>query len=193
MDFSLSFLLKDKRTVWVDVIYYLAISLLVASVFSWVIFLVKNYDLKKQVLAESTKLATVGTDDQKKYEDYVMGYQKKINDFNELFKNHEFASNIFVFMEKHTMPEIWFKQFTLDEKSGKIQMTGEAENMEAFSRQVADLEKSEYVRSVNVLNSSEGTFSKINFNLDLTLDQKIFGYVAAETGQQSPVTQTTSQ
>lgn len=180
MDLSLSFLLRDRRAWWIDVLFYFAMSLLIASVLSWLIFLVKNYDLKKQISVQVEKLATVGTEEQKKYESEVLGYQKKLNDFNEIFKNHEFASNIFAFMEKQTMPNIWFKQFTLDKNSGKIQISGEAETMEAFSRQVDNFEKNEYVKSVNVLNSSEGEAGRVNFNMDISLDPKIFSFISNE-------------
>ena len=86
-------------------------------------------------------MQTVGTDQQKEQETEVIDYRKKINDFTDLLKNHEFASNVFAFMQAQTMPNVWFKQFSLDEKNNAVQLSGEADDMDAFSRQVAALKK----------------------------------------------------
>ena len=107
-----------------------------------------------------------------------MDYQKKIGDFNSLFKNHEFASNVFAFMQAETLPNIWFKQFSLDEKNNTIQLSGEADNMDVFSRQIAVFEGNKYVKNLGNLSSSIETSTKISFNLNLTLDQSIFNYIA---------------
>ena len=98
MDFSIIFQLRTKKFWWMDVIFYFAISLLIAVVFCYVIFFVKNNFQREDIRKETEALKTVGTDQQKGYEKSVIGYQKKINDFNSLFKNHEFASNVFGYL-----------------------------------------------------------------------------------------------
>lgn len=178
MDFSVIFQLRNKKFWWMDVIFYFAISLLVATVFSYLIFLVKNGMTKNDIKDEILALQTVGTDSQKEQEKVVVNYQQKVNDFVKLFKNHEFASNVFAFMEKQTMPNIWFKQFALDEKNRGVQLSGEADSMDALSRQVATFEKNEYVKSVGALNSSLGESARIEFNFNLSLDPNIFSYIA---------------
>jgi hypothetical protein len=81
-------------------------------------------------------------------------------------------------MEKETLPNIWFRQFDLDEKNRQVQLSGESEDMEAFSRQLANLENNEYVKSVGSLNSALGEFAKTEFNFSLALDSKIFSYAS---------------
>lgn len=179
MDFTAIFRSASKRSLWTDVVFYFVVSSLVASVFCYVIFLTKNGILRENIGQEITKLQDMGTADQKKLEDEVIGYQKKIGDFSELLKNHEFSSNAFVFMEKQTLPNIWFKQFGLDEKTRKIQITGEADNMEDVGRQIASFEKNKYVKSVGALSSSLSESARIQFSTSLTLDPSIFGYVAS--------------
>ncbi|MGA2418061.1 MAG: DUF5018 domain-containing protein [Candidatus Staskawiczbacteria bacterium] len=178
MDFSVIFQLRQKKFWWMDVIFYFAVSLLVATVLCYLIFLTKNSFQRQDIQKETVALHTVGTDQQKAQEKDVINYRNKINDFTALFQNHEFASNAFAFMQTQTMPNIWFKQFTLDEKNSVVQLSGEADNMDAFSRQVATFEKNQYVKSVGTLNSSLGQSTKIEFNIDLALDQNIFNYIA---------------
>jgi UDP-N-acetylglucosamine enolpyruvyl transferase len=65
-----------------DVIFYFVLSMLVATVLCYLVFLLKNAwqreDIKKEVLA----LQTVGTEEQKSQEKEVINYRRKINDFS---------------------------------------------------------------------------------------------------------------
>jgi len=181
MDFSVIFQLRTKRFWWMDVIFYFVISLLVATVLSYGIFLIKNNWQRQDLKTETLKFANVGTDEQRKQESDVLNYQKKINDFNGIFKNHEFASNVFAFMQTQTIPNVWFKQFSLDEKGGTVQLSGESDNLDALSRQVSVLEKNKYVTNVGNLNSSLGDSAKIQFNVSITLNPSIFNYLSDMT------------
>ncbi|MGD0576766.1 MAG: DUF5018 domain-containing protein [Candidatus Staskawiczbacteria bacterium] len=181
MDFSIIFQLRTKKFWWMDVIFYFVVSLLVATALCYGIFLLKNNWLRQDLRTEETSLGQVGTDQQRQYESDVIGYQKKINDFTALFKNHQFASNVFAFMQTQTIPDVWFKQFSLDEKGGTVQLSGEADSMDALSRQVAALEGNKYVTNVGNINSSLGDSAKIEFNVSITLDQSIFSYLSDMT------------
>lgn len=200
MDFSVIFQLRTKKFWWMDVIFYFVISLLVAAMFCWVIFLTKNNFIRNDIKIEDASLQTVGTLSQKEHEKEVINYQGKISDFADLLKNHQFASNVFVFVQAQTMPNIWFKQFGLDQKNAAVQLSGEADNMDAFSRQVAAFEGNEYVKNIGTLNTSSGNSARTEFNIALALGQDIFNYIAnvspasqtsAPSAQPSPTTQTT--
>jgi len=177
MDFSGIFQIKTKKFWWMDVIFYFVISLLVATIFCYVVFLAKNYFQRAEIEEKVEALKTVGTKQQKEQEEYVLLYQRKIKDFTTLLSGHEFASSVFAFMQKETMPNIWFKQFNLDGKSDSMQLTGESDDMDSLSRQVANLERNEYVKNLTALSSSLGDSAKIEFNLKMVLEKKIFDYI----------------
>lgn len=160
-----------------DVIFYLCVSSLIACVFCYIIFSVRISLLEGQIKDATEELKKVGTQEQKAQETTVLNYIRKINDFNNLFKNHRFASNAFAFMQNQTMPYIWFKQFNLDQKGSSIQLSGQADNMDNYSRQVANFEKNEYVKKVAMLSSTIATDGKVNFSTSLSLDPKIFTYL----------------
>lgn len=159
-----------------DVIFYFVVSLLVSTVFCYLILLTKNNIQRQEMENDQAALQTVGTQQQKDQEKEVINYQRKINDFSNLLKNHEFASNAFIFVEKQTVPNIWFKQFSLEESKRSIQLSGEAEDMDSYSRQIAILEKNKTVKSIGALNSSLGQEGKVAFNLDVILSDEIFNY-----------------
>jgi hypothetical protein len=183
MDFSVIFQLRTKKFWWMDVIFYFVISLLVATVFCYIIFLTKDYFLRQNIADEIAKLQTVGTETQKQQEADVINYKNKIGNFSDLFKNHTFASNVFAFVQAQTMPNIWFKQFNLDEKNGVVQLSGEANDMDGLSRQVKVLESesnNKYIKNVGNLSSSLGDSARVEFNINLTLNQNIFNYISSE-------------
>ena len=188
MDFSAIFQIRTKGSWLTNVIFYFVISGLVATVFCYLIFFAKNSFQREDIKTETSALQTVGTDTQKSQEQTVIKYQKEVSDFNSIFKNHEFASNVFAFMQTQTMPNIWFKQFGLDEKGDSVQLSGESDDMDALSRQVAIFEKNKYVTNVDALNSSLGDNTRIEFSINLSLDQNIFSYLS----DMSAVLQTTT-
>ena len=186
MDFSVIFQIRTKKFWWMDVIFYFVVSLLVATVFCYGIFWLKNSWQRQAIQTESLKFSNVGTDEQRSEEADVINYQKKISDFSNLFKNHEFASNVFAFMQTQTIPDVWFKQFGLDEASGAVQLSGESDNLDSLSRQISILEKNKYVTNVGNLNSSLGDNAKVEFNVSITLSQDIFNYLSDMTAILQP-------
>ena len=79
---------------------------------------------------------------------------------------------------QQTMPNVWFKQFSLDEKNNAVQLSGESDDMDAFSRQVAVFENNKYVKSIGTLSSSLGESARVEFNVNLVLDPNIFNYLS---------------
>ena len=178
MDFSSILQFRFKKVWWADVILYFVISLLAAAVICYIIFLVKNSLQRQEIQAQISKLEEVGTDQQKGEENQVLMYQKKIADYAGLLKNHQFASNLFAFMEAKTMPDVWYNRFSLDRKNAVVNLSGESDNQEAFSRQLAIFEKDKYVKSLGSVNSKLEETGKIGFNFTVTFDPKIFNYIS---------------
>lgn len=177
MDFRTIFQLRDKKIWWLDVIFYFVMSLLVATIFCYLVFIAKNIIQRNQIKDIEVDLQTVGTQDQLDQEKEVLLYKQKINSFTELMKNHEFASNVFAFLEGQTQPSVWFTNFSLDEKNAKVQLSGVSQDMDTFSRQTFSFETNEYVKDLGTINSSLGDEGEVNFNFSLSLDNKIFSYL----------------
>jgi len=177
VDYSIIFKLRNKRFWWVDVIFYFSISLLIAAIFCYFVFSMKNGFLKDDIKKETASLQTVGTEEQKQQEQQVIGYKAKLADFSTLLTSHRFASNVFAFMRAQTMPNIWFKQFALNAQGNSVQLSGEADDADALSRQVAVFENNKYIKSIGTLNSSSGNSSRLSFNINLVLSQDIFNYL----------------
>ena len=191
MDFNTIYQLRTKKFWWKDVIFYFVISLLIATILCYLIFSAKIFLQNKALKDLDVALETVGTDQQKDYEKTVSDYQKKIDDFIVLIKNREFASSVFSFMEQQALPNVWFDNFTMNKKDGEVGLSGEADSMAAFSRQVATLEKNEYIKKITVLNASLGISGRAEFNLNITMNPKLF-ILSSDSFLQVPLLETTS-
>ncbi len=175
MDLEAIFQIRTKKFWWMDVILYFSVSVFVAAIFCWLIFWAKNGIQQSQINDWKDKLQTVGTDAQKEQEKTVLDYQRKIDDFNKLFNNHQFASYAFAFMQAETMQNVWFKQFSLDRSSSQVQLTGESDDFDSLAHQVATFEQNKYVKNFgNLTSSKDASTAKVQFNFSLSLDSALF-------------------
>lgn len=177
LDFLALSQLKTKKSWWMDVLLYLSISVLIAAALCYLIFLLKNEFQRQEIIKVSAELEGIGNLDQKQQENDVLKYQKKLADYIDIFKNHQFATNVFAFIERQTLPNVWFSRFSLNRKAASVELSGECDDQETFSRQLAIFEKNEYVQNMGLINSKLGGAGKVQFNLNLSLDPKIFKYI----------------
>ena len=191
MDFLIFYkLLKNNRYWWFDIVFYFLVAFLIALVLSYGIFWIRIVSYQKAINQQIAVLDTVGTEQQKVQEKEVLSYIQKVNDFAGLLQNHRFSSNVFQLIQDKTMPYIWFNQFALDQKNNSVQLFGEADNVENLSRQVVNLEGSDYVEKINLLNSRLGLLGKVAFNINIQFKPNIFDYIATAT---TPVDSTNNQ
>lgn len=177
MNFNLLNKLKDKDSSWIDFLFYSAFVLMMSIGLCYLIFSFKVYLQSQKINEIQNRINAYGTDEQRKAEKEVLDYKKKIDDFTAIINNRKISSNIFSFIESNTLSDVWFSGFDMSESKNKIRLSGEAENMEIFSRQVQSFEKSEdYIKEVNILGSEADATGKIKFALDLSLTPKIFNY-----------------
>ncbi|MBI2050084.1 MAG: hypothetical protein HYT35_01345 [Candidatus Staskawiczbacteria bacterium] len=173
--------LRENKLWWVDVVFYFVISSLIAVVFCYLIFVAKVSLQKADIKNYEMSLATVGTDQQKEMEKQVFDFQKKINDYAILIKDQRIFSNILTHLEQNTLPNVWFSRFNTASKDADILLTGGTETVQTFSRQVSVFEESQYLTKITVLGTTLGEKNKIDFNLVLSLDPKIFDFAVKAT------------
>lgn len=177
MNFNLLNLLKNKESLWMNVAFYFFCALLVVLIFSYYILSLKVYFQNQRVNDLNNRMAVYGLSQQKMDEKKVLDYKKKIDDFSLIISNHKISSNMFSFIEKNTLPDVWFSDFDMSQSSNEIKLSGEAKNMETLSRQIQVFERNQdYVKNINILNFQTEPSGKINFILNFSLNPKIFVY-----------------
>jgi len=181
MDFSLLYQLRKKSSL-TDVIFYFFSALLAAVVFFYLIFTFKVYLQNKRIDEINNKITIFPTEEQKRQEKEIFDYKKKIDDFAVIINIHKISSNVFGFIEKKTLPNVWFSNFDMSESTNDIRLSGEAENMESLSRQIKVFEESkDYVKNIYLSNYQLDLTGRVRFSLTLYLNPEVFTYTETST------------
>ena len=174
MDFGIIYQLKTKNFWWVDVVLYFSIALFIATFICYFIFLLKISSFNQQLTEINAQLEQIATAAQKETEKQVFIYQQKINDFSALTNNHKYPTLFFCWLNKLTLPNVWFNTFSIDTKTKTVTLAGEAERPVTLSRQLAILDADFYTKSIFNLVSFPSLGGKASFSFNLNLNQEIF-------------------
>ena|SRR3989344_8901215 len=179
MDFTLLYKTKDAQTRWIDIVFYVAALALCVAIICYCIFAIKIYFLSRGIAQMDGKIAVYGTEQQKAAEQQALDYKKKIDDFTVILGSHKLSSNLFAFVEKNTLPEVWFSDFGMSTEINELRIFGEADTALTVSRQVRQFEgHSDYIRNISVLNSQVAKSGKVTFVLNMYVTAKMFEYGA---------------
>ena len=174
MNFSIIKNLTSK-TLLSGALLYICSALLVGVIIVYGVFFLKGYLLNQKLADIEQKIANFGTPSQKADEKLVLNYKKTVDDFEKIFSEHRISSNVFDLFEQSTLSNVWFSNFSMNEGSGVVQLSGEAENLEVLSRQVKIFEQQEgLISSVSTLSTQVNANGKIRFVLSIKLNQLIF-------------------
>ncbi len=174
MDFGIIRQLKVKKFWWLDTILYFVVALLMATIFSFLIFTVKISGEKKNIGELEVKISNTGTAQQKQLEKEVFEYQNKIDNFATLLNAHKIPSKVFDALKALTLPNVWFSNFTMDAKTSAIQVTGETDDIPSLSRQIEIMETQDFITDVSGLTFSLEESGKIMFGFSIMLSPEIF-------------------
>lgn len=92
---------------------------------------------------------------------------QKMDDFNELLARHKKTIDIFTFLERTSLPTIWFSDFTLSSETGKVSLSVQADSLTTLEHQINILEEESGLRSLNITEVSVNEEGNIIFNLSL--------------------------
>lgn len=173
---SLSFDKQESRGFfWREAFFYLNAVAFVFAAFCYftIVYLI---NVQKQANAAlHNDLSVYGSQEQRLSEERFLEQKRKIEDFARIISGRKISSNLFNIVEKHTMPDVWFSSFESSLTDNRLELTGEAENMGALSRQIRVFEENQKsIRSVTVLNSQSLETGKVSFVLSILLSPEVF-------------------
>jgi Tfp pilus assembly protein PilN len=169
---------KAKKTSLTDVIFYVALILLVMLVAGF--FILNAWQKKLDVQLAEIKKSLERTDEEKALEEEIfgspnkVGLQQEIQDFSSLVDSQKLPLNVFNFLQESTHPRVWFQRFGLDVQQGSLSLSGFAESLEALNQQIMIFRSQEIIRDANLAQMSFTQDGDVSFDFQLTLDPKIF-------------------
>jgi len=119
----------------------------------------------------------------KQKESQLSEHQQRINDFDILLSKHKEVGNIFIFLERYTIPSIWFNSFEMDQSEEKsigglnvITLKGKSSSFLTIEQQIGVFSKQEEVKKVGLSDISITEGGEIEFSLDIVFEPAIFNY-----------------
>lgn len=165
---------KEK---WLNIAFWVTVVLLVFAAFCYGVFWFKASLLSQALVKVNEQALLYGTQSEKAAEQNVLDTQKKLGDFAAILGNQKIASNVFAFIEKNTLPNVWYSTFNISAVSNELRLSGEADTMATLSQQFKLFEDSkDYVKAISVFNSQISSSGRISFLMNITVTPKIFEY-----------------
>lgn len=164
----------QKLPTWQNILFYLSMILLVAAISLYFVFdhLQKKSATTIQDLQDM--ISQEKTSEEVSLEKEVSGYQKKIQDFSQLLSKHLYSSNFFDFIEENCHPKVWFSQINLNPGQAEVNLLGEAESFTVIGQQIMILQSSPLVKNVALPQMAIGKKGRVDFSLNITLNQAVF-------------------
>lgn len=165
---------KLKTPSLVNFLFYSSLALLIILGGVYLGMRIKVSSLKSQIEETKVNVVRIKTEGDKETERQVLGYQKKIKDFSELFNEHKIVSSFLEFLRNSTHLKVSFSELSLNTKTANVLLGGETEDFKTLGEQILYLKGSEFIKGLDLSNLSLGKEGEVQFNIRLFLDPKIF-------------------
>lgn len=170
----------ENKSLKIDYLFYFATILLAATVFSYLIFDFKVQLQNKKI--QQIEIASLSLSNRNSQADNkkVIDYKKKIDDFASVIDSRKITSNTFSFIEKNTLKNVWFSDFSMQQNTNGLILSGQSKDAKTLSNQIGIFESNkDYVLDISVLNTNIDEEGKINFVLNIILNPSVFNYQEA--------------
>ena len=130
-------------------------------------------------------MANTGTIEQRKAEEEVFKYQRKIDDFVFLLAGHKIPTKILNLFEEIALSNVWFNSFSTITQLAETRVSGEAESAVALSRQLLILEENKFITNITDLSSETTETRRIRFNMNVSFVPEMFSLTSVDDLMQS--------
>ena len=163
-----------KLPLWQNLLFYFSIILLLITILSY--FILGHFLKKSEKALQDLELtlARGKTIAELSLEKEVLSWQKKIEDFSKLIREHTLASNFFLFLEKNCHPKTFFSKVNLKPGANEAVLSGQAENFSVLAQQISILKSKKEIKDLNLSSIIIGKEGKVDFTLNLLLDPTLF-------------------
>lgn len=156
-------------------VFYLIVFLLIVSIASYFILNFLLESSRKEFSELDADLKALMTPEKKELEREVLNINNKIRNFSLLSQSHIAPSQLFIFIEENTHPDVWFFDFDLALKEKKVILHGRTRNYENLGQQVILFENEPAIIEVDLqdawINRRGGS---VDFILSLEIKQDVF-------------------
>jgi Tfp pilus assembly protein PilN len=163
-----------KLAGWLNILFYLALALLIFAIAS--LFILNNSIKKSKATLEELILETLTkgkAPERVALKKEILNYEKKFEDFSVLINQHLENSKFFTAFQKISHPQVWFSQLNLNSEEKVANFSGEAKSFESLGQQLLILKNEDWIKNVELKEVSINKEGKINFNLSFSFNLEI--------------------
>jgi len=165
---------KIKTSSIINTLFLLSLIFLIILGGYYVFLRFKNSSIRSDIKDANEQIIKIKAEKNNDTERYVFSAQKKIKDFSEILEKHKITSNFFAFINEVSYREVKFLELELNTETKNVLLEGETENFDTLGKQILNLKKSDFVKGLDISNISLNKEGKVNFNVNFSLDPKMF-------------------
>jgi hypothetical protein len=163
-----------KLPLWQNILFYVSIAVLLAVILCYGVFYKLGQKASVTLKERENFYEQSKTPEILSLESELLDYRNKIDAFSDLISQHKFSSEFFKFVEKITHPKVVFLEMDFDIKNNKVTLFGLTDSFLTLGQQVLIFKQQSLVKGVQLSNIGISKEGKIEFNINLALDAKLF-------------------
>ena len=170
---------RKKKSLFTTITGIVAAFLLVAFAGSYLYFYITSRGLVERVggIKEGSRELDKSI---KNKEEELLIFQRRISDISSLISGHKNVGKIFDFINKNTIPAVWFDEFKYDETEiGSFLISGELQSFFLIEQQIVVFRSQDLVKDARLekvsINEESGL---IEFSIRITLKPEAFVFEA---------------
>lgn len=145
----------------------------VLFVFSLFVYFGLRFGYEAYLSSQSKKLdksidALSSEVSQQDQQDFVTFYSQLVN-LRRLFAKHRYSTNMFRFVEKYTIPEVYFTSAKGNPETGLLELQGQAASLEALVSQLAAFDAAAELAQRTVVNQMSFAGQNVGFTVSIFL------------------------
>lgn len=153
--------------------WHILVFSIVLFAFSLMVYFGLRFGYEGYLSSQSEKLdasinALSSEVNQKDQQDFVTFYSQLVN-LNTLFSNHRYSTNMFHFVEKYTVPAVYFTSAKGNPETGSLELQGRASSLDGLVSQLAAFDAAPELAQKTVVSQLDFTGQSVGFTLSFFL------------------------
>lgn len=168
---------RPRKSLFTTIIGIVAVFIVVAFVGSYIYFYVTNKGLVEKVNKIKEDSKELDESIKNKEEDLLV-FQRRISDFSSLILGHKNVGIMFDFINKNTIPTVWFNEFQYDEKEkGRFLIGGQSNSFFLIEQQIVVFRNQDLVKDARLADVSiDEENGLIDFSINIALNSEAFAF-----------------
>ena len=129
--------------------------------------------LDTQAKGLDKKFAQLASQVSQQDQKHFINFYSQLVNLKKVLENHQFSSNVFGFLEKNTIPTVFYYEADFIVEENILKLKGQADSAETLAQQLNVFDKTEELESA-VLDQMTFERGPVGFNLTLTFNKEFF-------------------